>query len=245
MNKKMNKKWENKTRLLASIPTEAMVEYPKEGGVLTYFKGQKYPVHGALTDEALWATEMLKKYVMGWARVLVGNPFRIVERWMFNFGRFSGTIFVPYFQVEELSPAVRHFYDVSINLWRDETSVNISKGICMILENDKAYRFRWQDIMMCVNRQALIDYPGKEIARLVKIYLRREQRKEYQSLKWLIRMFLFFKPSVKKIIRDFARTADFKKFAMDRYDFHAALRQASYNYDDKGFEERLAIVNIL
>ena len=235
----------NKTRLIASIPTKARIERTAEGGLLTYFEGQKYPVHGALTDEALWATEMLKKYVMGWARVLAGNPFKVVERWVFNFGRFSEAIFVPYFRVEDLSPSVRHFYDVSVKLWQDETSVNVTKGICMILENDKAYRFRWQDIMMCASRQALIDNPSKEITRLVKIYMRREKRKEYQSLKWLIKVFLFFKPSVKKIIRDFAREADFKKFAMDRWDFHAALRQKSYDYDDKGYEERLAIVNIL
>lgn len=237
----------------AEIRKVFKIERCPEGGLLTYFEGEKYPVHGALTDEALWATEMLKKYIIGWIRMLAGSPQRyfipllvpffkrVAQQWLSQFSRYSEAVVARYVESELLSPAVKEFYRVCMKLWPEWKLIIL--GICAILENDKYYRWVWQDLMMVANRLIMINRPAREMVKLISIFLRREKRPEYKELKWL--KLFFWIPCVRRTISEFAREADFEKFKMDRYDFHQCLRIPNYDFDDKGLEERLDIVNRL
>lgn len=245
---------ENKLRVItAEVRKVLKIEHCPEGGLLTYFEGEKYPVHGALTDEALWATEMLKKYVISWIRMLAGRPQRyflvllfpffktISQQWLFQFSRYSEAVVSRYVNPELLSPAVAEFYRICVKLWPKWKLIIL--GLCAILENDKYYRWVWQDLMMAADRLVMINRPAREMTRLLKIYLRREKRPEYQNLKRL--KLFFYIPSIRKAISLFALNADFERFKMDRYDFHQCLRIPNYDFDDKSLKERLEIVNRL
>ena len=82
MNQNMNPDPSQKE--VSRIPTarlhKARVEYLPEGGALTYFEDQKYPVHGIPTDEGLWAAEMVKKYM------IMASPGIIINEELFSTG---------------------------------------------------------------------------------------------------------------------------------------------------------------
>ena len=232
------------TRLVKATQTPC-----PEGGVLTHFEGQKYPVHGNPSDEALWATEMLKKYVMGWVHVLLGNPFTMHRRWLYNFYRYAHGITDSYININQLSPCVRAFHDIAM-LVRPKREIEI-RGFVLVLENDKYYRWVFQDLMMCVKRQELIKRPTREAIRILNIFLERERRTEYQKLRYLKP--LLYLPSIRRAIRDFAKEADFTRFNMDRYDLWGALQSGifppnpvnSYNWGGLSYDERVEIYNKL
>jgi len=234
-------------KTLASIPTEFhKVEKCPEGGYLTYFKGQKYPVHGFPTDEKLWVTEMFKKYISSYMRLLTGKPQKyflvlifpilkpLVLQWIKQFARYSEGVVLQYIKPEEFSPAVQEVYRVLMEIWGGtQDADNAILGLCFILEHDKAYRWHLQDILMAANKTMLINGTVKEVTRLVNLYATRELReKVYKDMGLVIIPLMWLLPMLRKAVKRFAEEADFKKFQFDRYDLHACLREKNYDYDN-------------
>lgn len=233
-------------RLNASQLCGGRVEYLPEGGALTYFDNQKYPVHGIPTDEGLWVAEMVKKYVIAWlvffgkspqkylmvlcSPILIFFFRRIFRDWLKEFTRYVDSIAVKYNRPDLFSPAVRHLYDTLIELWPEENFAIIA--ICIFLEQDKYYRYVFQDLAMAVRKDQLILHPATEFSRILNVYLTREQRVKYKSLGWVLKFFLWTQPGARRAASLFAERADFQKFYFDNYDLWAAFQsQAGDSFD--------------
>lgn len=114
----------------------SVVDKPKEGGILTYFSGAKLPFRGFPDREYVNEIATMKKFIpMG-----IKWMWRVVEE------------MVP-INPRELSQPVREIWRLCTLLAeREESSAMQGKWeavrgiVCMILEYDDAYRFRFQDI---------------------------------------------------------------------------------------------------
>jgi hypothetical protein len=116
----------------------------------------------------------------------------------------------------------------------------VIQGICIILEKDKGYRYRFQDIMMCLNSAMMLLYPNIEISRLIDIYSKREGRAEYKGFS-VVAFILRFTPNIREMVVDFTKEANLGKFKMDRYDFWACLSDPAYNYGGLTLDARIEI----
>lgn len=220
-----------------------------DGSFVTYFHGFKYPVHGLLTREALDATDMLKKYIIGWVRTMTGRPQRyltalslflsnnLIKDWVREFERYSEHVTEIYMDTRHISPAVREFYNATITILGERKHFILA--LCAILEHDKAYRYRLQDILMYADKEEMIKNPAKEVTRLVELYIQREKRKEYHSIGFLVKLGLFFYPELKKWIKQFAIETDFTKYTLDTYDLFGCLREEAYDFGGKSPEQRM------
>mgnify|MGYP001560492792 FL=1 len=128
--------------------------------------------------------------------------------------------------------------------WEDLTILTF----CVILEEDKYYRWIFQDLMMNVRKWELVKNPAKEVLRIINLFLEREHRPAYKNLGWAIKLFLWTQPFLRKAISDFARQMDFSKFNMDRYDLWGALNSQvandySYTYSFNGWTKEEMLEN--
>lgn len=110
------------------------IEKPKEGGVLTYLKGHPKPYPGFPSKKTVKEMDYIKRMVP----IALKSSRRLLERHLVNPKRYSH--------------AVREIHRVfSIMIERDnrpnekEKLTYLRDLICMILEFDNAYRFRFQD----------------------------------------------------------------------------------------------------
>jgi hypothetical protein len=116
------------------------IEYPKEGGVLTYLKGFKFPFPGFPAQPFVHKTALIKalipalckgaKYVISSDNIdpkKYSRPVREIYR-LFN-------LLIEKEKREEMKQK-----------W-----VNLRDVICYILEFDSAYRFRLQDVLREIN----------------------------------------------------------------------------------------------
>lgn len=200
------------------LATGGTIEKLPDGSFLSHFDNQKYPVHGYPTDEGVFVADVTKKYLISPIRIL-SKPHRFVKTFLEELNRFGESVGFKY--AKNLSPAVRTFYEFAVTLWPKWEGVILA--ICVILEHDKAYRWRFQDVMMCARKWELVRNPTRETMRLVSIYLEREQRSQYRKLKWVVILLLLL-PSVRRAIRQFAEVADFARFNMDKYDLWGAFQ---------------------
>ncbi len=148
------------------------IEFPKEGGVLMYMKGFKYPYRGFPFYEFVEKLDIIKKILKGFlGRVhyhLRTNRRRIFtlipSMWFLK--RIAFSLLYSFYRVIErfrIKPhryckAVREIYRVfNIMIEREKNPEMRDKirqlrdFICMFLEFDNAYRFRLQDIIEEVN----------------------------------------------------------------------------------------------
>ena len=117
---------------------------------------------------------------------------------------------------------------------------------CMIIHFDMAYRFRFQDIVPLFDKSSFRENPKKEIMRVVKIYLARENN-EGVTEKWAfvikrLRVVLWILFSYKKIRNaavDFMDNLDLNAIAPDEADWYYMLDRKDYDYGGKTYTERM------
>lgn len=141
------------------------VIFPKEGGIDSYFKGYKYPYPGYRSREPCKTIEFLKRTFMETVTFLASMKKidlfkllflkrmikRLIPRWL-NFAIW--TIRDVRYKPKLYSRPVREVYRLFNILIERETSPGMKEKwtkirdiVCMILEVDNAYRFRFQDII--------------------------------------------------------------------------------------------------
>ncbi len=249
-------------REIPHLPSEVMnpddtsplikVEFPKEGGVLTWMEKYSYPYKGYPHHEFVEKIDFIKKinraFLSGlyhqlkhrkkfmfltllpsaWAlkdalRAWIHVVYRFVERFRIKPIRYSTF-------VRELHRAFTESADEK----EREFIFKIRDLLCMILEFDNAYRFRAQDVLAEMDISRLKKHTVKELLRLIEILASREKIQEIRDTwklveRWLS-LYLRFDGKLVRIIRNALSGLDIEKVKLTVEDKVFCLPRKDYSF---------------
>ena len=231
------------------------MEFPKEGGILTYLLRYELPFRGFPLNETVQAVDELKKL----AKIIIQKFVPYIKSSSI-FGKIRMVLALDHFKKLgecylyayhwkikriRLKPymycrAVRELWNTinEVDIKNHEMKDAIKDCICMFMEFDNAYRFRMQDMLLEMNIEEIRKNTSKEIGRLFDILIEREiweQGKTRMAEKWkmakeLISLFLRFNPSIKKTIVDLAERIDLTKIELTKEDRYYCEFRKDYKF---------------
>ena len=182
------------------------IYFDDKGGILTYMEGHKYPYRGFPFVEFVQDMDKLKKvsrlFMSGIYHNLKGdNKLKLLSLlpalWLFKKLLKSWVYMiwscVDRFKVKfaSYSQPEREIYKTLSKKMKKETAKEkelreqIRDILCMFLEFDNAYRFRFQDLMLDLDKKAFKNKPFKEVDRLLNLLIEREIIREMKD-KWVL-----------------------------------------------------------
>lgn len=230
------------------------VEFPEGGGILTYMEGYEHPYKGFPYFEFVDKIDVIKKILRGTlssfyhslkARSKVQLLTLALVPWLFN-DYVKASVYAMYRQVgrfrikpERYCTAIRELHramskdQVELTSTR-EMRLMLRDIMCMLLEFDNAYRYRFQDVMTELDKAALERNPSKEIMRLLKLMQSREQTQEIRDTWSLVAYFFpiylpFNKPLRNNLIAVLT-DLDLKEIALDVQDRQYAGARKDYKF---------------
>ena len=237
------------------------VEFPSEGGVLSFQEGIEQPYRGFPFFEVVEKIDLIKKI----SRSSLSGIYHSVRTkkwllltllpsvWMFKSLIWAGT-YALYRLIERTrikpwfySQAVKELYRAfSVPRQKErpktlELRLMLRDLICSILEFDNAYRFRFQDWIEELDKKKLRKNPTKEFGRILKIASHREKTQEIKDTWKLIKMFNFylrFDFELKKMLKDILGELDVEKVKLTIEDKCFAEKRKDYAF---GFIEKNVI----
>lgn len=200
------------------------VELPSEGGVLTFMEHYEYPYRGFPYMEFVDKSDTIKKLIRGslsglyhsfkknkW-KLFLALPAVLIFRELLWAGVYTFYLTIERLKIKSFrySKAIRELYRAFSIPRNDPKTMEfrfmLRDVLCMILEFDNAYRFRFQDIICELNKEQLKKNPIKELNRLLKDASGREKDQKISDTWKLVRMFnsfyLRFDRQLKKLIVD-------------------------------------------
>jgi hypothetical protein len=141
---------------------------------------------------------------------------------------------------------VREIYRAGMEMASDPSEKLLIQAICMLLEFDDAYRYRIQDAIELIDKDAIVRNPAKEIVRILGIM---EQRgpltaERFGSIKKLIPFILKIR-TVRNSITGFFAKVDLEKLYLDEADWYRCLLWGGYAFrgvpDDQRLSTRMMI----
>ena len=247
------------------------VEFPDKGGILTYMQGFEHPYKGFPLAEFVEKVDTIKKLsrnlLSGFYHSIKSKnkltmlflfPSLFVARDLVYTGIYTFYRVIERFRIKAFrySDAMREIYR-AFNQPRKNEDMKILEMrlmlkdlICMLLEFDNAYRYRFQDVAAELNKENFKSRPIKELNRLLDIASKREKNQEVKDTWTLLRMglnyYLRFDRKLLKMFVDVLLEIDLDKVKLDEkdklycakrydYDFGFAL---NINEEDKTLMER-------
>jgi hypothetical protein len=117
---------------------------------------------------------------------------------------------------------------------KDKLPPNILDAISSIIENDNAYRYRLQDILVLLDKTQLTGYYSvkREVNRLIGIGISRDydSMKEKISKIRKITGIILLVPSIRKLIVSALKEIDLEKVKMSKEEIYFTNRYGVYNY---------------
>src|SRR3990167_2401222 len=202
------------------------VEYPDEGGILTYLGENIYPYRGFPFAEFVERIDLTKKlsrgFLSGLYHELKGNTLKLVlllpALWVFK--KFVHSAIYAFYRIVERSRIKPGMYCQAIRelhrAFTDDSYTEDGKTrqlrhrlgdlLCMVLEFDNAYRFRFQDVIAHLDKPNLKKNPVKELIRLLGIMQSQENGQDINDtwtlLKLFCKLYLRFDGTLKSILVD-------------------------------------------
>lgn len=229
------------------------VEFPEEGGVLTFMENHPYPYRGFPYFEFVEKIDLIKKISRGTLsglyhsvkhrnklRLLLMLPLLFVARDLISTAvrTFHRMIERSRIKSTRYSRAVRSVYKAfdtpraNEDLGTLELRLMLKDIVCTILEFDNAYRFRFQDVIVELDKERVKENPIKELLRLMDITISREQTQEIRDTWRLIVMgikfYLRFDSKLKRMIADVLSNLDFEQIKLTPEDEHFAKQRKDY-----------------
>ena len=229
------------------------VEFPERFGVLTYMEGFEYPYKGFPFFEFVDKIDYVKKIQRGFfsslyhsfkRRSFLQKATLICVPWLFHdlvvafVNAFHRVVVRFLVKHERYSDAVRELHRVFSTRWHDEDEhlrdvrEKVRDIVCMFLEFDNAYRFRFQDIAVELDKDSLKKNPVREIVRLFTLMQEREKTQEIKDtwslvitfLPWFLRFDKGLRNKVVGILSDLdttkiALSVEDKQFCEKRKDY--------------------------
>ena len=217
------------------------VVLPKEGGILTYYEGGEHPRKGFPHNDTLERVDEIKKFFKGLAFGFIGFRGRIILLVFLLLFRkrltksirtllseVQGIFMFHLLKPERYCICVREVYQAI----PDDTRVR--DILCMVLEFDDAYRYRFQDIVGELNKNSFARNPIKELDRLLFLAYTRESdvrlQRTWKNMRQLLFCSFFFRDIRNQII-EFFRRIDPEKVKMDEADRYQASFKDGYKWN--------------
>lgn len=245
--------------LPSEVPTDInpleKVEFPEKGGVLTYMGGHEHPYKGFPFFEMVDKIDTIKKIQRATLSSLYHSLKKrnkltlvplILVPWLF------GDIVKAYIQTfhrlimrfkiknERYCDAMRELNRAfSIEFYGEsdeskEMRLQIRDIMCMFLEFDNAYRFRFQDVIVEIDRDQLKKNPAKEIVRLLELMSSREKTQEvkdtWKLVRYFLPLYLRFNKSLKKSVIAVLVGLDLEKVKLSIEDRHYCEKRKDYQF---------------
>lgn len=224
------------------------VNIGKDGGILTYFLGGKEPMRGYADGPTVALVSGYKRLFM----LILSNLSKV--GW---FGKictllaikYNFNIVGEYFQkLFELNLSLLHdqYYTQSVReirrVLKDRVSEGVRDAIGMVLEYDTAYRFRFQDVIVELDKTK---DTRKEVCRLLQLLADREREGfEMVADKWLaIKKFAnvaLLIPSIKRQVKIILEDLNLDEVRMSKEDLYWTNEFNTFNYRGKLINERRA-----
>jgi hypothetical protein len=241
------------------------VEMPPEGGVLTYMTGYNEPYQGFPYHELVISMELIKKmtkgfksgfyhYLWKWFEgkywqpmILLTSPFyrvysraelhtcwRYLERHKIRPNRYCRSMREVYraFSI----PVIGENNDAR------EIRERIRDLACMHLEFDNAYRFRFQDTIVNIDKANFKKNPVKEMLRMFDILIEREIKQEVKDSWKLTKImveYLRYDKTVLKIYRNLIENMNLEECALDNRDWPFCEFRKDFTFVNKNFIQKL------
>lgn len=233
-------------------------EYPKEGGILRYFKGCLYPDNHFPFQQAGYANEHVKKMLLSYMKFFSGNkPMAFFAVW--NKKSLEKTLRAiieqgdHYFaQVYYLAEYPRYYskpckelkkfsdgFFTSLGMPQDAVD-GMARIIMTVFEHDNAYLCRLQDMAGETDIKILSRNFGMEISRLMSLFVDREPATHNKekigrfskliSLAWHI-------PKFKRAIRSGLHAMDWNNLCFNDAEYYHTMLRSDYHVGGKKFVE--------
>jgi len=231
--------------------TVEKVDFPETGGVYTHFEGIP-PMKGFPDGETVERVDEAKKMVMrilwGFYRMPKIKFFLLVllRKQMETLAENLMVSYWEYIKKYKFKPiryckAVREIYRVfeemgdpkgeeGIDLWK-----MIRDDVCITMESDDAYRYRFQLAIADLNKDELKKNPVGEIKRLIKIISDREENEGMRDKYQMLSRYLFllrFKPKLFKTIIEFLMRLNIDELKLDSDDLYHAKTKILFNWEN-------------
>ena len=259
-------------REIPQLPSEApkdvsaltKVEFLEEGGVLTWMEGHEYPYKGfpfyEFVDRIDYMKKLTRSFLSGlyhsfkpirkvwiltlipsiWVskillRAIIYTFYRMIERFRIKSHRYCKS-------VRELYRAFT-YEDPSEKSQDTQLRLQLRDLMCMILEFDNAYRYRFQDIMEDLDILVIKEKPLNEIIRLFDIMSSREKTQEIKDTWTLIKSFVYYyvkyDKSLLKILANTLYRINTEKAILDEGDRHYCEKRTDYNFKHYDVSKRI------
>lgn len=229
------------------------VEFPEKGGVLTYMMNHEHPYKGFPVVDAVEKIDTIKKIQRGILSSFYHSlknrskfqlVFLLLVPWFFG-DLIRAFIYTNWKLVERFKVKTIRYCDAMRELHRSfsveyhtdpgkDSRLMMRDLLCMILEFDNAYRYRFQDIIPELNKEALRKNTSKEISRLLTLMSSREQTQEIKDTWKLAQFFLPLYLRINKTLRqniiDVLCGLDLAKVALSVEDTHYAEGRKDYKF---------------
>lgn len=226
------------------------VEFPDAGGILTFMDGHEEPYKGFPYFEFVDKIDVMKKltraHLSGLYHALkTRNKLQLatllVVPWFFkDFLRvqlYTLWKLIDRFRIkkERYCDAIREMHRVfSLGGESEELKLQIKDVFCMFLEFDNAYRYRFQDVIVELNKEKLRTAPRKELIRLFDVLASRENSQEIKDTWKLARLALkFYLPldrELTRILQEVFLEADLEKLRLTKEDVHYCHKRKDYTF---------------
>lgn len=251
----------------SAIPGECFdrMEYPESGDMLVHYYDHPYTMKGQPFSEAVDAIQAPKKLIIGTAYFLkkhyilsgifLGLPLfitgRIIRSLLESFvNKYARAVIQPHILEEKrfcrMAREFRHagfkVIDTLKKKWK-EPAYYILETVSAILQWDNAHRYRAQDLFGSLNKKAFIENPSKEILRLARLRTQRERgwhedKGKIILVAGVLKLVMFFKPSIKHFLIKFIQEADLKELSLDEADEYYNLLRPDYDIGGMPIELR-------
>ena len=234
------------------------VEMPPDGGILTYMGNMEHPYKGFPYFDMVDRLDLLKKIgraaisgvyhsFKGWKRVKLLFLLPVIRQvvWI---GIYTYYRFIERFKIKSLiyCPALRELHrtfsirNPNESVKEEEARFMLRDLVCMVLEFDNAYRFRFQDLIVELDKKELREKPIKELNRLFQIGQKREKTQEIRDTWTLIRLgirfYLRLDKKMLRMIQNALLELDLKKCELDEGDKSYCKPRKDYTF---GFQENV------
>ena len=250
-------------KIIPELPSEQVkedtqplerVEFPEAGGVLTYMGGMQHPYKGFPFFEFVEKIDLIKKTQRG---LMSGLYHALKKRHWWQLIRLT---LVPFFfkdfidafivmthrhidrfrmKPQRYSDCIRELHRAASLEFAGESIEEREKRfmvrdiVCMFLECDNAYRFRFQDVITELKKDNLKN-PTREILRLLGLMMEREKTQEikdsWRLIKFFLPWYLRSNPSVSRYLRTMLLEVDVAKCVLDAGDKEYCVPRKDYTF---------------
>lgn len=231
------------------------VEFPEGGGVLTYMGGHDHPYKGFPFFEFVDKIDVIKKVMRGTMSSLFHSfqgrskfslALLALVPWLFG-DLVKAYVYTFYRMIERFRFKTIRYCDAMREVHRafsipyEGESAESAKMrgmvrdiFCMFLENDNAYRFRFQDVIVSLNKETLQENAGKEVVRLLDLMVSRETTQEirdtWKLVKFFLPLYLRSKRSLNSGIVSVLGNLDLEKVSLSIEDQHYCKERKDYKF---------------